>query len=653
MNTLSIRLFGHFAVLDETGRAITLTGTKQKALLAYLALNLGRPSSRDRLAGLLWGDRFDEQARQSLRQSLMKLRRLGGTGGALFRADGDTIELDPDAVSIDAIDFEKAAGNPAPETLVQATKLCGGQLLESLFLNAPAFDEWLATERARFNMLACTVFERAAMHLHQERDASAAIELAQRLVAIDPLREPSHRLLMSILAESGQRAAALKQYATCESVLCGELGVQPDDETRALMEEIRRTGGGSAATAPSAAGGSMPSARLAIAVLPFADLSDDGAGNSVARSMTEDIITALARSRWLSVVGRFSAGAEPRQLLDVARAQGAAYAIEGSVRRVEGRLRVNVNLLDLQSGRYVWVQRYDRAVEDLLQAQDEITEQIAGSLEPEIAVVEAQRARTKPEGGLTARDHYLLGLEAQYQFSREGNLEAQRLFRKALELDPEFAIAYARLAYAMVIGAIYFEAKPVEAILDEALDLARRATRLDDQDAVARFALGRTLLAKGSYDISVRELQTAIDLNPTLAQAHCALGDSLAYSGRLDESIPRFEEAVRISPHDPYRWAFLTYGAMAYLFRHDYEEAANWAYEATRVPNAHYSANATLVATLGHLDRPEETGAALADLIRIRPGFTCRLGRERLFYLKDEGQLEIYLSGLRRAGVPE
>ena len=213
--------------------------------------------------------------------------------------------------------------------------------------------------------------------------------------------------------------------------------------------------------------------------------------------------------------------------------------------------------------------------------------------------------------------------------------------------------ALARLAYAMVIGTIYFEAKPVEKILDEALGLAKQAARLDDQDAMARFALGRTHLARGQYGPSVRELETAIELNPSFAQAHCGLGDSLAYSGRLEESIPRFEEAVRLSPHDPHRWAFLMYGSMAYLFRHEYEAAAQWGSEAAGVPNSHYGANAALVAALGHLDRPQETQTALAELLELKPDFSCRLARERLFYLEDQTQLDHYIDGLRNAGLPE
>lgn len=656
MTELAIQLLGNFAVADDSGNPVSVPGAKQRALLAYLALNAGKPIPRDKLMTLLWGERFDEQARQSLRQALTKIRKLTNGDQALLRTDGDTITFDTDAVDVDAVRFEALAADENPNSAIRAADMYRGELLENLILKEAAFDEWLGGERARFNALACAVFERAARHQHSEGNAAGAIEIAQRLVKIDPLREPSHRLLMQIFAESGQRAAALKQYTTCAAVLSVELGVEPDAETKRLLQEVRNAEAkpdGGPASGSAEATPSPGAVKPTIAVLPIADLSEGGNASALARGMTEDIVAALAKHRWLSVIGRFSAASDLDQLHEVARKQGADYCFDGSIRKLGDQLRANAQLIDLRSGRYIWVQRYDRELKDVFAVQDEIVEQIAGTLEPEIASAESRRAREKDEASLDAWDYYHLGLAAQYEFSKEGNSEAQRLFRRAVEMDSSLAAAHARLAYAMVIGAIYFEAKPTDKILDEALQLARTAARLDDQDAISRFALGRAYLARGEYDPSLRELETAIELNPTFAQAHCALGDSLAYAGRLEEAIPRFQEAVRISPHDPYRWAFLTYGAMAYLFQHEHENAARWASEAARVPNAHYSANAALVAALGHLGRKQESAAALAELLEIRPDFCCQLARERLFYLKDQAQLEHYIDGLKKAGVPE
>ena len=128
MTKLTIKLLGQFAVVDGEGSPVTIAGAKQRALLAYLALTVGKPTSRDRLMSMLWGDRFDEQARQSLRQALTKLRKLANNGKSILQTDGDTICLDADAVDVDAVAFEHLAGDPTPEALGKAVELYQGGL---------------------------------------------------------------------------------------------------------------------------------------------------------------------------------------------------------------------------------------------------------------------------------------------------------------------------------------------------------------------------------------------------------------------------------------------------------------------------------------------------------------------------------------------
>jgi tetratricopeptide (TPR) repeat protein len=201
---------------------------------------------------------------------------------------------------------------------------------------------------------------------------------------------------------------------------------------------------------------------------------------------------------------------------------------------------------------------------------------------------------------------------------------------------------------------VYFDAEPGEQDLNHALDAAKQAVLLDDRDAVAHFALGRAYVVRQQYDAALEELETSISLNPNLAQAHCGLGDALTYSERLDDALRHFDEAIRLSPRDPYRWGFMNYRSIAHLFRGEYEEAAKWAKKALGVPIAQYVANANLVAALGHLDCPEETRAAVEELFRKKPEFSCRFAKKHhLFYIKSEEQKERYVNGLRRAGIPE
>jgi TolB-like protein/predicted negative regulator of RcsB-dependent stress response len=370
--------------------------------------------------------------------------------------------------------------------------------------------------------------------------------------------------------------------------------------------------------------------------------------------LTQDITTHLSRFRWLDVHaspeisgGRLVAS----ELGAIGRENGLDYVVHGSLRTHGRKLRLTVQLAEPATTRYVWVARYDRECEDLMDVQDELSETIAASVEAELERIAGSATRSLPLEEMGAWDSYHRGLAIQYDFNANTNAMAQTCFRRAIELDPNFAAAYARLSYAMVISVIYFDAE-IEEVLDEALAYARTACRLDPDDAVGRFALGRVYLAFGEYDRSLAELQTAIELNPAMAQAHCALGDSLAYAGDLDAAMPHFDEAVRLSPSDPYRWAFLGYGATALLFKGDYSGAVDWAARAEAVPNSHYWATAIKAAALAHQGRLEEAHAAASELQQKRPGLTRKIVRERLFYLKDDSQREVYLEGLREAGLP-
>jgi tetratricopeptide (TPR) repeat protein len=146
-----------------------------------------------------------------------------------------------------------------------------------------------------------------------------------------------------------------------------------------------------------------------------------------------------------------------------------------------------------------------------------------------------------------------------------GQPRGQRLFRRAIELDPGLAQAYAWLSNAIVLAMVYFDADPREENLNEAVDIARKAVVLDERDALTHFACGRALLASKAYQDSLAALESAVELNPNLAMVYCGLGDSLAYEGRVSEAIPYFEKAIALSPYDPQRWSFYSYGALAHL----------------------------------------------------------------------------------------
>jgi TolB-like protein len=462
------------------------------------------------------------------------------------------------------------------------------------------------------------------------------------------------RAVRQAVGDDGQRQAVIRTISRRGFRFVADVGsIGEEDASR--DEQGSKNADAASAEQQAAAASPLPQ-KPTLAVMPFEDISAQGDQAYFVNGIAEDIITALSKNRWLLVLARNSTVSFRGQQLparEVAEQLHADYLVTGSVRRAGDRVRINVRLIAGATGSHIWAERYDRKLEDIFDLQDEITETIAARLEPELATVERQRAKRKPPQSLDAWDHYLLGLEQLYTFRKEGNEKAQSFFRRAIELDPEFSQAHARLAYALVLSMVYFDSEPDADVLDEALAIAQKAVALDEQDAVSHFTLGRVRLARGEYEQAIREMEISLELNPCLAVTYCGLGDALTYSAHLDDAVTQFEHAIRLSPHDPYRWGFYSYRSLAHLFLHEYEAAADWADQATQVPNVQYWAYANRVAALGYLDRPDETRAAVRDLLRRKPDFSCGFAQRQLFYIKKKEQMNTYLEGLRKAGIPD
>ena len=394
--------------------------------------------------------------------------------------------------------------------------------------------------------------------------------------------------------------------------------------------------------------------KPSVAVLPFANLNHDPSEDYFADGITEDITTALAKNRWLTVIARnpaFAFRGSKDSIRIIGEKLNATYVVTGSIRKAGSRFRITVQVVDAETEQSVWSERLDRDMVDIFELQDEISDIVACRIEAELGLSEQKKAERRPRKNRGAWDFYQLGIAEFYKFTREGNLQCQDLLRKAIELDSGYGGAHSRLAYAIVLSMVYFDAAPDDARMDDALNAAQRAIELDDQDANGFFTLGRVHLARREYDRAIEALQHAVGLNPSLAVTYCGLGDSYAYEGRLDEAIEQFEIAIRLSPHDPFRWAFYSYRSLAHLFRHEFAEAASWARKSVQIPNAQYWARAHLVAALGHLGDENQARIAVIDLMRVKPEFSLAFAREHLFYLKRSEQIEIYLDGLRKAGL--
>jgi len=412
---------------------------------------------------------------------------------------------------------------------------------------------------------------------------------------------------------------------------------------------------------PDVGEGVEPEAPLAlpdkpsIAVLPFQNMSGEPEQEFFADGMAEDIITALSRHRSLFVIARNSTFAYKGQspdLRQVSAELGVRYVLEGSVRKGGDRVRITAQLIDGATGNHIWAERYDRMLDDIFSVQDEMTQEITARIGPEIDQAERDRACLMPPENLDVWESYQRGLWHMYRFNAEDNAEAQRLFRRAIEASGNFAPAHAGLTHALYYAFMHGHAEDRQAALDEAYTSGRAAVAADDRDADAHFALGRILYLRHEIAASVKEVEAAVDQNPSFAHAHLGFATALLFDGQCERCIAACDQAARLSPHDPLMWTILTVKAQGLVGLEHYSEAVEAARDAVRQPTAPWTAYLVSAIASSLAGNTVEGAAALADVRRLKRNFSIDDLRPT-FPFRDSNHIDRMIAGLHLAGLED
>jgi TolB-like protein len=314
-----------------------------------------------------------------------------------------------------------------------------------------------------------------------------------------------------------------------------------------------------------------------IAVFPFANPGGEREVEYFAAGLIEDLITALSRLRWLDVIVRGSTLFHQGDKVDIGQAgtgPGVRYLLAGAVRRGGGRMRVTVRLIESETSRQVWAERYDRPLGASFAVQDEITDVTVVAPEQEIGAAEGERARRSPPGKLGAWLLYQRGMWHLSRRNREDFTVARALFSEALDRDPALAAAHAGFAVSSFWQITHGFTGDADKSRAELLDAASRAVDLDPRDALAHSALGLALMECGEHRNAIAEHEIATTLNPTSAFAHWCFGYALGRADRNGEALSRFDLALRLDPRGPLAWSYSTLRASALYQLKRYEEAA-------------------------------------------------------------------------------
>lgn len=362
------------------------------------------------------------------------------------------------------------------------------------------------------------------------------------------------------------------------------------------------------------------SPRPSIAVLPFRSHADSGPYDTLAEGLAHELITELARLRWLLVIARGSSFRfkDPAvDLREVGRLLGVRYCLSGDVETNGRELVVTAELSDTRTGEVVWAERYTGGIDDLHAVRAEIKSKILSSLEIQIPLHEAAGARLISTDNLDAWAAYHLGLQHLYRYTRNDNAEATRLFEHAVRQDQNFARAHAGLSFVHFQTAFMRHTDDVRGEIALARDCARRGLDIDPLDPFANFTMGRSYWLESDLDSASSWLERATSLSPNYAQGLYALAWTNTIAGTGQNSREQLDLAMRLSPLDPLYYAMLGARGFTHIAREEYPEAATWTERAARAPGAHVFM-AVLAAAAQSLAGDTAKAAAWAADVRER-----------------------------------
>jgi TolB-like protein len=392
--------------------------------------------------------------------------------------------------------------------------------------------------------------------------------------------------------------------------------------------------------------------RPAIAVLPFNNMSGDPQQEYFSDGISEDIIAALSKLRWFFVIARnssFTYKGKAVHMNQIAEELGVRYVLEGSVQKDGDRVRITAQLIDVLSGSHIWAERYDRDLGDVFAVQDEITEAIVASIEPQLYAAENFRARRKAPDSLDAWELVMRALSHHWRLTREDTVVAQAMLEKAISIDPNFGQALGVLATSHTFNA-YMGWADIKETVPIAQRAALAAIQADNEDPWAHTALGCVHLLTQRFEDSLAEFQWALRLNPNFSLARGLYGLSLAFWGQWEKAAEAATRALRMSPRDPLSALYYGIASYAQFVGRNYDEAIRLARMAIRFRGDYVGGYRLLTVAASMAGQTKLAATALDELRRLQPNISLSWIAEQMPFKRNIDR-DHYVGAFRRAGL--
>lgn len=610
-----LSLLGPFSLSYPAGQVLEVASRKNRMLLAMLALAPARRISRDMLAGILWSEKSEEQARSSLRQALAVLRKdLKGQDGAFFAGLDGTIALHPDRVAIDTELFLKDLELATHESLERAIGLWRGPFLADITAPEPELEKWLSEQREFFNNGHIAAMDRLVPLL----DGAARIDMARRLVQADNLRETSHRQLMAAYYAAGERSQALRHYDKVRNLLWEELGVEPSPEIENLRKKIAANGQdgqsdhaitidsvslphapnsppsvivqplSSSAAAPAKPAASRkkslndfvyalasvlalvvagtgwhftrtrpdPVTKPTVAILPFESLSGGVEDARIAEALTVDTITDLSRYWNIRVMAKDTTDTYNGRSADI-RQLGSelkvSHVVKGTFQREEDHVRFTAQLIDAATGVVLWSDRYDRQAGEIFAVQSDVADHIANSVGSRESTLE----KAAIIGAKRKRPNDLGAYETYLlaQDTMHSDMSDAHMIEGQKLLEQAMAkdptLARAYVKYAWAFAWRITYEGNAGELMKQMVIYARKGVELDPMDADAHAALGYSLTLTGDLAQGEAQFNEALQLNPNAFDLLATYSCMAHNYGKLERGAESADRAIAVNPNYP------------------------------------------------------------------------------------------------------
>ena len=660
MEKTQLNLLGNFSIIRPDNTEVVIRGRKNKALITLIALSHSNQISRDKVISKLWAKRSIDQARGSLRTLLNELgKSFENPDLALVKKDAqkNTIYIDRDLVQIDVDQLAEYANTHTIEQRRKVLDLYQGDLLEDFRMNEDAFQEWLNIERIQFRDLFRETLIDLLEHYQTAQSFEDAIYVAHRMIALESTDEKAHRALMSIYQAQGNKTEALKQYQTCFDATMSLINEPPSVVTRELFENIQLSNtkgensrGAVAATEESA---ENRTERLSVGVIALK--CPDSIREDIDQ-ITSDVISALARFKWLAVAPRsttFGLRDQNLSAVEIGRNLNIQYILDGNARDIGRDSSLSVELIDVVDESVIWGDRHPLPTTYDVSAGELLVGKIVSQIETRLRANEVRRVLGSQSNHFDAYDSTWFAISSMYEMTESSFESAKQLFEQAEREDSNYAPIYSwwALWQAFSLGQGWSKNRK-DGIL-KAFQLARKAHRIDPEDALALAIMGHCeAFLSHQFDEAIDCFRDSLALNPNSAFAWALSSATYSYCGEPEEALRRLERSEQLCPIEPhFGFIFDTAKAIAYTFKQNYREAARWARRTVR--QSPYFANAykPLIASLGHLDEIPEAAEYLRRLLELENDFCINKFKVQ-YPFRHEIDKDRYVAGLVKAGVP-